>query len=764
MPVVEAEFLETGGATGAALGAGITSGSFTAAGEAVGTLLAAGFSGATFTGAGVATGSADAQRRRVSRCPDAFSFTPFEAPAWAGTLRRRPMIMITDQLNDSPNTSSFTDTEEPELGEDVQMDVEGSGRLMGGTVLIKEMVPDGDARDSWAWASQVADYLWRLNAKRPYGCFSNVSATTVILTLMTEFGPSDFTVNNVEAGLPNITVTFDGSQTFSECLATIARLLGGAHFYVDDDRDLHFFFEEVTDNPADVDDDNQLLLRTPPPRLTEDASQLRNSIYVKGAGARLLAPASSGATVLELDGIDVFNPSGGEAHVGCNKIRYTGVRKTLIYPPPEESPQVPGQGMTSIVDNDQNGPIETQVRYRVSFIIDGKESELGPITVANAIQVSEPTWQLPILDVDPGAAFVPQQSLYSVSAMWVTSNGKRVTGNGHSAFSSTQLTFVDNNKVTFTLTGQPYLATDDPRVTSVILGRQSLITGEYQQFIQLPIVDLGGGLRGAQAPWSDVKSDASLGDPFPEAPLSVITGFFNNTGSRVWIYGIPLGPDGTTSARKVYRQELSGQGWTEPELCMTFNDNVTQGTALNPIEDLKPTRVHSWQTGDPGGNFEPFSPAPPTPKIRLIMEGVTGLDHAVNEGDIVRIAMQVDDLDAQLFWAQQVGGDGIREHEVTDDNLRSDAQLLSRGEAEIELFGFPIKTVVYSTRDTDSTSGKTVNFNLTEPPIVVAGLKIQSVTIDEIHESNILVERYNVTASSMKYTLEDLLRRAVIRE
>jgi hypothetical protein len=80
-----------------------------------------------------------------------------------------------------------------------------------------------------------------------------------------------------------------------------------------------------------------------------------------------------------------------------------------------------------------------------------------------------------------------------------------------------------------------------------------------------------------------------------------------------------------------------------------------------------------------------------------------------------------------------------------------------RGFAELELFARPIIKVNYSTRDPKTASGKTVTIDISDPPVKGTFL-IQSVSIDQIHdEADMLTPRYNVSASSVKFELTDLL-------
>jgi hypothetical protein len=74
------------------------------------------------------------------------------------------------------------------------------------------------------------------------------------------------------------------------------------------------------------------------------------------------------------------------------------------------------------------------------------------------------------------------------------------------------------------------------------------------------------------------------------------------------------------------------------------------------------------------------------------------------------------------------------------------------------LFAYPITTVEYSTHDPKTRSGKSVSIDL--PDLGISGtFTIQVVEIDRIDVTPGVYPRYRVTASSVKWTFEDVLRR-----
>lgn len=147
----------------------------------------------------------------------------------------------------------------------------------------------------------------------------------------------------------------------------------------------------------------------------------------------------------------------------------------------------------------------------------------------------------------------------------------------------------------------------------------------------------------------------------------------------------------------------------------------------------------------------------------ILLDAALSNQYGVNS--IIYNYFQADDKDSQAFLAKYEldafgrPTDGIHEYTITDGTLKTVWQLYMRAQAELEIYSKPIITVDYATRDPNSRIGKTVVFDLTNPPVKGSFL-IQSVGIDQIRdEGDQLAPRYTVKASSTRYGLDDLLLR-----
>jgi len=153
-----------------------------------------------------------------------------------------------------------------------------------------------------------------------------------------------------------------------------------------------------------------------------------------------------------------------------------------------------------------------------------------------------------------------------------------------------------------------------------------------------------------------------------------------------------------------------------------------------------------------------------------MLVGVTGVNQPLLKGSAVHIWVQRDDVAAQAEEAARSGGDGVVEYLITDQRRGLDS-LAARCEADLKMFARPIVTVSYATRDIKTKSGKPVTVNLTAPPsratraiAVSETLTIQDVTIDQIGIARGLAPRFRVRASSVRFSLEDTLRRIIAAE
>jgi hypothetical protein len=123
---------------------------------------------------------------------------------------------------------------------------------------------------------------------------------------------------------------------------------------------------------------------------------------------------------------------------------------------------------------------------------------------------------------------------------------------------------------------------------------------------------------------------------------------------------------------------------------------------------------------------------------------------------VIYIWIQRDDAAAQAAMARLDGGDGIYEYLVQDER-RGEPSLTAICDAHLTMYKAPIQTVTYATRDLKTKSGKPVTIDLASPPIL-GSFVIQDVAIDQFDIAPGLAPRFVVTASTVRFSFEDLLR------
>jgi hypothetical protein len=140
------------------------------------------------------------------------------------------------------------------------------------------------------------------------------------------------------------------------------------------------------------------------------------------------------------------------------------------------------------------------------------------------------------------------------------------------------------------------------------------------------------------------------------------------------------------------------------------------------------------------------------------LTGVSGLVRDLLQGTLLYIWVQRDDTAAQAALAAAEGeGDGIVEHQISDER-RNAASLSALCDADLELHSTALVTVTYATRDVKTKSGKPIVIDLPSP-LIDETLTIQAVVIDQLDIAPGLAPRFTVTASSARFSVEDILRR-----
>jgi hypothetical protein len=237
--------------------------------------------------------------------------------------------------------------------------------------------------------------------------------------------------------------------------------------------------------------------------------------------------------------------------------------------------------------------------------------------------------------------------------------------------------------------------------------------------------------------YADAAADATLG---PNAPVADTSGLLQPNGQ------IPAGA--TTIIVASTASFAATGGWAiigNGQLVVRYTGLT--GNSLTGVPATGPGSIAAAISYNSS-----ITPAP-------ALTGVTGLTLPLIKGVSVNIWVQRDDTAAQGELAALAGdgSDGIVEHLITDER-RGEASLIALCNADLELYSRPIVTVRYATRDVKTKSGRPIVIDLAVPSIHET-LTIQAVDIDQIDIAVGMNPRYTVTASTVRFSLEDVLRR-----
>lgn len=207
-------------------------------------------------------------------------------------------------LTKEPDTLSFlikkfaSQTYKPTLGDEVVFTVNGTKEFGGYVTEINETILGRleyiDVR--------CKDYTHALDRQLVSKTYTSQTVNSIISNLITTFS-TGFTTTNV-----NCTTTIDKVQfnylPISKCLEKLTELVGGFDWYVDYDKDIHFFETSAVLATFDITDTSANYIFNSL-EVNEDTSQLRNEVIIRGG---TLTSASTRTELLSGDGTKVIFP------------------------------------------------------------------------------------------------------------------------------------------------------------------------------------------------------------------------------------------------------------------------------------------------------------------------------------------------------------------------------------------------------------------------------------------------------------------------
>lgn len=196
-------------------------------------------------------------------------------------LVKKDSVRITDRLNNRTNRLSFTVEKEPgnsytpPLNKEILVVRDGVTIFSGVTVRCDDEV---DGTDTLICKVSCNDFTQYLNRKLVTERYEDTTINDIVADLLTVYAP-DFTDTNVNAPIPIKSVAFN-RITVSECLQKLAEL-SNYSWYVDYDKDIHFFASNEEPAPFDLTTGGGNHVPETL-KISKNIEQLRNTVLVQG--------------------------------------------------------------------------------------------------------------------------------------------------------------------------------------------------------------------------------------------------------------------------------------------------------------------------------------------------------------------------------------------------------------------------------------------------------------------------------------------------
>ena len=168
-----------------------------------------------------------------------------------------------------------TKTYRPILGDDITL-FDGVIKIFGGILVENSEETDGFLR---YFRCVCKDYTQILNRKLIAEVYDNMTAEDIIIDIVSLYAPT-FTTINVVAPILVDKIVFN-YVSFSEALKKLTGVLGDYDWFVDYDKDIHFFQNGMISAPFNLSDTNNTYVYNSL-EVDENLHQLRNHIVVRG--------------------------------------------------------------------------------------------------------------------------------------------------------------------------------------------------------------------------------------------------------------------------------------------------------------------------------------------------------------------------------------------------------------------------------------------------------------------------------------------------
>ncbi len=745
-----------------------------------------------------------------------------------GTVRDDPTkkvlvdsLSIADILDETPNTCTLTVMGlQPALGAEIVItlgSVHNTTREFAGIVLATDSGYLADVPANGAVVVQGIDYTYLLNLRKALAFYQTRKAEDIVADLLARF-TSGFTQRHVQPVVTTVDEISFTNQNVAAALTQLAKRVG-AYWFVDYDRDVHFFHEESTE---DVPDPRPITASHPSVadvRVTSDFSQVVSEVLVEGGGSAAVVDCDPGETLLPVTD-EIWYPPAGTVVAGPQRIDYTRVD-------PGGRGAMVGQSVSPSVAPDlralAGSGVTTGVhQYAYTWVSINGETLIGPPRTVACGPIPTPqffqawTVNLQFRTSDEWMGWDVGDAV-TWACSYATDDGPHLG----SPLSFTNTVVAEANAYGSYYHDKahpsPYAMavrlfySPNPLVTRIYMWMQ-INGGPYYTFHNYlpnrPERALENGGVGYFDYYMSSPFYNTISGQYPPNP---------NTYNQVAVTGLSPGPTAIVPvlSRKVYRTVAGG---TTFKLLTTINNNsVTTFVDTIPDASLGANAPTSDTAQIPmpdgtvkaGATFLPLTGTGPfvsqggwarVGNMLIRYTGVTGtasgglagllgvpaagvpgaLTGTLNYGTSItpvaalvvpasgpgaivvpiKAGENVNVLARAADPSLQTSLAGILGgdgviQDYFQDGRLSYAEAVARAQAHLAMRSRPIVTVTYTCRDRHTRSGRTVQIDL-ETPAVSGLFKIQQVAIGNFQPN--AYPTYSVTASSERVSFEDLLR------
>jgi hypothetical protein len=689
-------------------------------------------------------------------------------------------------LGDSPSTCSLTMDGTAPVAEQrlrVTINRQTPRLLFAGALQTVDETYEGRPAQV-AYPCTAIDDTARANRRRPFGTWTTTSATTIALALVAACLP-DYSTAGIVAGLPTVSVNLDGSEGISGALQQLATLIGG--YWHIDDLTVSLFQTDTSSAPDPIDSTHPFL-NDPPITMTRDVSQLLTRVFGKGHGEPTLAAVAAGATVIPVANAAAwFNPAGGKVISDTQILTYTGIGWGYTKNPATWQAQASAHAAEQWAGVAWSPELGIFVAVSASSSPNGVMTSPDGVTWTHRTPAANVQWEdvawSPALTLFVAVSIGGQVMSSPDGVVWTSRTASVASGWSGIAWSPAQAVFVavaDSGAGARVMRSSDGITWVSQTAAAVQAWERVLWAPALGLFIACSSNTLGTGAimtSPTGVTWtlrttSDVAWNLAWSPTLGVAVAVGSTGVMTSTNGTTW----------TTHASALPAGSWYGAVWADVGYFVAIG-TAGIGVSVDGImwTIYTPPAAGTWRalawapslgvivavgyTATPvsllATNTSPFygtlTGVPPS--------GVGSIAVPLVQGAPVNLWVQRDDAAAQAVQAAidtangRTPADGIYEGPPLVDERRNEASLIALCDATLARFASPIVSVTYATRDVKTQIGKTVHINLASPAIGPIDLVIQDVTISEIDVVPSVAPKFTVMASSVRFSLPDLLRR-----